>query len=34
MDEDLEKLANVGHAVWDGVMVERRYRVTVRRKSA
>jgi hypothetical protein len=33
VDDDLEKLANVGHAVWEALMAQRGYRVTVRRKS-
>ena len=32
VDEDLEMLANVGHSVWEGLMVQKGYKVIVRRK--
>ena len=32
VDEDLEKLANVGHAVWEGLMAQKGYKLIVRRK--
>lgn len=31
-DEDLDMLANVGHAVWEGLMGQKGYKVIVRRK--
>ena len=32
VDEDLEKIAAVGHLVWEGMMVQKGYKVIVRRK--
>lgn len=32
VDEDLEKLARVGNAVWEGLMAQKGYKVIVRKK--
>ncbi len=32
VDEDLEKLANVGHAVWEAMMAQKGYKLILRRK--